>query len=191
VLTPLCAALQHAKVLFAAEDLERSLAELGRYHALDEQTRYRRGRLVIHLDGERNDRSEGGDRIRGQRFPVRLQGARGGCQTTRRSVLHDRAASLVDKRIRGEQRTFEIEEIVEGELLAAFLAETGNPLALPLHIKRRPLARVLAVTQCRGTLEREREAIGERLGPLAAEPVGDRRIVRRRPRKDLLRQQPA
>jgi len=57
-------------------------------------------------------------------------------------------------------------------------------------LKRGALTRILAVPERRLALERNGDAIGERLRSLACEPVSDRSVVRGRALRTLSRQQP-
>ena len=62
-------------------------------------------------------------------------------------MLDDRARALGGIRINGEQRTLEIEEIVERELLSASLHERRQSRAGKVDVERRRLIGILSVTQ--------------------------------------------
>ena len=104
-------------------------------------------------------------------------------------MLHDRAANRVHKWIGRQQRPLEIEKIVERELFASFLHEGGDSVVTPFDVERGALPGIFAVTESGKPLQWNREPIGEGFLSLAAEPVGDCRVVRGGVRENLFRKQ--
>src|SRR5438105_5088933 len=106
-------------------------------------------------------------------------------------MLDDRAARLLVKRVSGEESTLQVQKIVEGELLPAFLLERGDSVVPSLYVKRSSLAWILSVPKRSFLQEWNADTVGKYLLPLAAEPIRDRRVVRRRTSENLFSEEAA
>src|SRR4051812_18506643 len=104
-------------------------------------------------------------------------------------MLDDRAAGFAIERIGGEEGALQIEQIVEGKLLASLLLERGNPVVPALDVERRALPGILAVAESSLLLQGNRDAFGKNLGALTPEPIGDRGVVSGCAREHFLCQQ--
>src|SRR4051812_27187960 len=104
-------------------------------------------------------------------------------------MLDDRAAGFAIERIGGEEGALQIEQIVEGKLLAALLLERGDPVVPALDVERGALSGVLAIAEARLLLQRNRDAFGKNLRALTTEPIRDGGVVSGCAREYLLRQQ--
>src|SRR3954467_12041415 len=106
-------------------------------------------------------------------------------------MLDDRAAGFAIERIGGEEGALQIEQIVEGKLLASLLLERGNPVVPALDLDPRALPGILPITESRLRLQGNRDAFGENLRALTPEPIRDRGVVSGCAREYLFRQQSA
>ena len=138
---------EHAQVLLLAEGVEGTRGEGGRDHALDEERRHRVGRRVVYLHRECNHGAERAHRIARECLAIRVERVAADGKSARRRVLHDRAGHCADERVRGEQRALEVEQVVEGELLAAELRQRRQARARFLHVEGGALSRVLSIAE--------------------------------------------
>ena len=188
---PTRSALEHAQILLPAEDLHRLVAERGRHDALDEHRSDRFGGGAINRNREGDHRPKGRQRIAGERFPVGLESRRSHGQSARRAVLDNGAALLIGKWIGSQERPLEIEKIVEGQLLAPLLLQSGQSVAHLVEIERGILTRILPVTQRLPTFHRDGESGWEPFTTLLGEPRRYGAVVGGGVRVDLLSQQSA
>ena len=136
------------------------------------------------------DTAERRHRIGGERALPRLLDRRRDRDAAGIRVLHDHGGRERELAAHAP-RALEVGEVVVRELLAAELLDSREQVAARavLPVVRGRLMRVLAVREVGHLAERQRQLLGERLR--FAEPVRDRRLVRRRRRERLGRERAA
>src|SRR5690606_3024507 len=103
----------------------------------------------------------------------RLQRRRSDGEPTRRCVLDDRARHLTRKGIGGQERAFQVQQVVEGEFLAAKLLQLRESAA-PLLVEGRLLPGILAVAKCLPPLERDGQSLRKHSCLTGLEPCRNR-----------------
>ena len=128
---------------------------------------------------QHGDTAERRDRVRGERTLPGLLDRRGHRDAARVRVLDDHGGRQVE--LAGDAAgSLEVVEVVVGERLAAELLDPREQMAArsELAVVGGRLVRVLAVGEVRDLRQSDRQSLRERLR--LAEPVCDRRLVRRR-----------
>ena len=175
---------------FLLQRFEPLLAELRSEEHLDELLGDLRAQLVADRAVEHDDGSVGGEWIRRQRTVIRLLDRARHGDAGRVRVLDDDAARHRELH-REQPRCGEVAEVVERELAPVQLADTGEqvPPGTRLGVVRRALVWVLAVDEVGDLDEARGEGLRERVD--VAEPARDRRLVGRRGREGLGRENAA